>query len=146
MAGSDGVHHVLEGFENVLVGKVAEHTQLHFGSFLAESLCGVVVAVGSGEYRNVNLRVLNFPALVLEVGLLRLEGFDAFHALGKYPLHVRSADIRINAGPSCPIGVHKAEDIDLLTVDMDVTVLSACHLSEINGSGIIQIVLAFDHD
>ena len=58
---------LFDGAEHIVGAEVAEHEGADFGAGHAESLGGVVVAVGAGEYRHAYHGVLHGCARVNEV-------------------------------------------------------------------------------
>ena len=88
--------HLVDGVEDVLLRKVAEHACLHLCTCLVECLGGIVIAVRSGEYRQISHRLGDFLALVFKIYLLGLVRFDTFHPLKQDTFHIRCAGSRIN--------------------------------------------------
>ena len=78
MAIPDSVRHLIDGVEDILVGQVAEHACANLGSGFAEGLGRVVVAVSAREYWQVSHDLIDGRAFIFKIGLLGLEGLDAF--------------------------------------------------------------------
>ena len=57
MAAVDICFHLVDTLEHVIGRKVAEHRSLYLSSGCAESFCTIVIAVGTGENRNIHDRM-----------------------------------------------------------------------------------------
>ena len=87
--------------EYVLCREVAEYAHLNLCTGFAECLCAVVVAVGSGEYRDIDKRVLDGLALVFELRTRRL-AYLAVKARRNNSFVLRAATVWINAAIAQP--------------------------------------------
>ena len=71
MALVDAGGQAVDGCKDVFGTEVAEDEGTDFGACLAEGFCGIIIAVGSGEYRQTNHRTLNRLASSADAQTLR---------------------------------------------------------------------------
>ena len=132
--------------EDVVLGKVAEHAHTHLGTCIAPSLCGIVIAVCTREYREICDRLLHRLALVSEVRLLRLIRLHALKTCRNHLLAVSLSGIRINLCESFRIDCHELEDVELRSVYGKLALLSVRNLSDKYCVRIVKLNLRLHED
>ena len=130
--------------EYVLCREVAEYAHFNLCSGLAECLCAVVVAVGSGEYRDIDKRVLDGFALVFELRT-RCLAYLAVKAGRNRALVLGLAAVRIDAAIVKSAGFDKLVLADAHSVDAKLSILTVCYSAETDKSRIFNAFARFDY-
>ena len=138
LALGDPLREGVDGPEDILRRQVPEHERTDLGPGLAESLGGVIVAVGAREHRQAHDGMLHRSAGVDEV--LRIErdrryGRDRLVEGGLHPW-------RIELEIAALIGLFKGFQGHFAAIDLDA---GNGHDTELDGAGVVQGSSGLDH-
>ena len=144
MALVDILLHLCNRSEDILLSKVAEYAHTDLRTGIAPSLCRIVVAVCSREYRKICNWSLNRLALISEIGLLCLEWLHALKTSRDYILAICLCCVRIYLSKLGRVGSHEIEEVELHTIDCKFAVLAICNFSDKNGIRIIEFTFGLN--